>query len=142
MIFSTFFDDIFGKDVFMGDNVWICHFDWLSPGSEYNETIRPQEVTIVDTFTAYGNNKKALSGIHFKPVDDTENTEILSPQNKYAKTVHVFLTEKECLEYYVSECQDGLDHITRYAIDNGKMFDELEEKVLDLKAAFQSSNIH
>lgn len=139
MDFADFFDNVFGTQVNIGDTVWICHFGDLSIVSKYNVIIRPQEVVIVDTFTAYGHRKKSFSDIHFIPVSsfNDEERNIITPmsKNEWTPTVYVFLTEKECVEGYLKDGRSRLASINHFLSGSDEWHADLKQEILDAKAA-------
>lgn len=100
------------KDV-IGKTVWICDYRFNNVLEKPIRHIKPTKVEIFDNFDLPKHKTVYYSTIHFRPYGKKGQPlkQIIAPfdntgfRSCTGVSLNIFLTEEECIEHYLNQCQ-------------------------------------
>jgi hypothetical protein len=137
MEFKAFVEDILGKIIHIGDTVWICDFRHDDIMNKPIRNISPQAVVIADNADLPKGKIVYYSNVHFLPLgkNGSPQKKVIAPfdntgfRGRTGIGVNVFDTEKECREFYLTQCNTVKTQIEEARKDSMARFDAMEAEL-------------
>lgn len=137
MDFKSFTADVLGNTVNIGDTVWICDFRHDDIMNKPIRHIVPQAVVIADNADLPKGKTVYYSNIHFLPLgkNGTPQKKVIAPfdntgfRGRTGTGVNVFDTEKECRDFYLTQCNTVKSQIEEARKSSMARFDAMEAEL-------------
>lgn len=146
MDFKSFAADVLGNTTNIGDTVWICDFRHEDIMNKPIRHIVPQAVVIADNADLPKGKIVYYSNIHFLPLgkNGTPQKKVIAPfdntgfRGRTGTGVNVFDNEKECRDFYLSQCDTVKEQIEEARKSAMARFDAMEAELTKSVEAHRS----
>lgn len=137
MEFKEFSENILGKSINIGDTVWICDYRHDDIMNKPIRHVVPQKVLIADNADLPKNKTVYYSPIHFVPLgkNDVPKKQVIAPfdntgfRGRTGTSVNIFDTEKECRDFYLTQCKSIESQIQTARNDWMARFDAMTDEI-------------
>lgn len=128
-----------------GDLVYICDYRYNDINNKAIRHIKPQKVAIVSNNDIPKNKTVYYSDHHFRPLTSKglPSSKIIAPYDNtgyrfYTGTsLNIFLTEKECIEFFKKQCDEIIETCEAAKIRQLKYYNDRIEEVDSEKWSFE-----
>lgn len=139
MEFNEFKDNVLGKTINIGDEVWVCDYRYETVANKAIRHVVPQKVVVEDNSKLPANKTVYYSNVHFLPVgaNGKPKKQVIAPfdntgyRGYTGVSLQIFATEQECRDAYVRQCKTIEAQIQSSRTATIARFDAMEQGIAD-----------